>query len=270
MRGEKSNFGKVPFINFKVNKRGQFFLLAAVIISVIVISLGVSTNRVIVRSNDFQDVEDFSYEVEREIGEVLNYEIYTGINEGKVEEFAKLMAEDIRDKDSNTEFIFIFGNNEGMTVANYGEEDVSVVVGDIKEMVYCKYDDNDWFEDEVEREKCVNDEYNDDNCYACVDSCPDPYVNMSICSDINIVEASGAIRFSCTMMNGVEVCDPIPASEWSDDVGIEKISSEELVGQDEISVDIDGVDVVVPVSEHKQVYLIIKKESDNETYIAHA
>jgi hypothetical protein len=58
------------------DKKGQFFLLAAVIISVIVLSLGATTNRVIVQNN-FQDINDFTYEVEREIGEVLNYEIYT-------------------------------------------------------------------------------------------------------------------------------------------------------------------------------------------------
>ena len=59
-----------------MNGRGQFFLLAAVIISVVVISFGVSSN-VAKGNREPEDFYDFSYEMKREVGAVIDYEIYS-------------------------------------------------------------------------------------------------------------------------------------------------------------------------------------------------
>ncbi len=53
-----------------MNKRAQFFLLAAVIISVVVISLGITANRATV-NREPGNFYDFSYEVKRETGAVF-------------------------------------------------------------------------------------------------------------------------------------------------------------------------------------------------------
>lgn len=97
-------------------KRGQFFLLAAVIISVVIISLAATTNRAVVQYKP-ESFYDFSYQVERETGEVLNYEIYTNINGGSVQQFVSLLSEEISDENPDAEFIFVFGNNSAVTVA---------------------------------------------------------------------------------------------------------------------------------------------------------
>ena len=102
-----------------MNSRGQFFLLAAVVISVVVISLGVATNRAIVRAEP-GNFYDFNYEVKREAGEVLDYEIYTDIEGGKLDEFVQLLAADINDRDPGANFMFIYGNNTEMNLRNYG------------------------------------------------------------------------------------------------------------------------------------------------------
>ena len=102
-----------------MNGRGQFFLLAAVVISVVVISLGVTTNRAIV-SSESKSFYDFSYEVKREAGEVLDYEIYSNIDGGSLDEFVQLLAADIRDRDPVANFMFIYGNNTEMNLRNYG------------------------------------------------------------------------------------------------------------------------------------------------------
>ena len=102
------------------DKKGQFFLLAAVVISVVVISLGVTTNRAIVRREP-GSFYDFSYEVKREAGEVLDYEIYSNIDGGSLDAFVQLLAAEIRDKNPDANFMFIYGNNTEMNLRNYGE-----------------------------------------------------------------------------------------------------------------------------------------------------
>ena len=110
-----------------MNRRGQFFLLAAVIISAVVISLGISANRATV-SREPESFYDYSYEVQRETGAVIDYEIYSGFNDGaNLSRFVDLLAEDIRDKDPGANFLFIYGDTEdGMNVTNYGAGDANV------------------------------------------------------------------------------------------------------------------------------------------------
>jgi hypothetical protein len=101
-------------------KRGQFFLLAAVVIAVVVVSLGATTNRAVV-GDEPDSFYDFSYEVKREAGEVLDYEIYSNIEGGSLDEFVQLLASEIRDRDPNANFMFIYGDNTEMNLRNYGK-----------------------------------------------------------------------------------------------------------------------------------------------------
>ena len=109
-----------------MNRRAQFFLLAAVIISAVVVSLGITANRATV-NREPGNFYDFSYEVKREAGAVLDYEIYTNFNDDvKLEDFVGLLATDIRDRDPDANFLFLYGNNESMELRNYGSEDAFV------------------------------------------------------------------------------------------------------------------------------------------------
>jgi hypothetical protein len=255
------------------NKRAQFFLLAAVIISLVVISLGATTNRVVTQEGNFQEIDDFSYQVQKETGEVLNYEIYSGISGGEVEKFAQLMAEEIQDKDPETEFVFVFGNNEGMTISNYGEDDVEFMPLDKQEAVYCMYLPGSGSligDGEVTEGECA---FSLSTCHACPpkpSGCLDflsyydiPCVNLGS-EDIVVVEGVGAVADEYCVYGGVtkkcsEVDDYEPTTT--------DIPRSQLDGRDFVTVTIDGVDVRIPVSEYRQVQLIIKRQKDDETYI---
>jgi hypothetical protein len=110
-----------------MKKSGQFFLLAAVIISAIVISLGVSTNRAVVNEEP-DSFYDFSYEVEREIGAVLDYGVYTNFeDEVNLTEFVELLSEEIFEEDPDAEFLLVYGNQSEMKTKNaYAEKEVYV------------------------------------------------------------------------------------------------------------------------------------------------
>jgi hypothetical protein len=106
-----------------MNGRGQFFLLAAVVISVVVISFGATSNRAMVEREP-ETFYDFSYEVNREVGAVIDYEIYTNFDpDADLNTFVELLAEDIRDGSPDLNFMFIFGNDVDMTLRNYGSSD---------------------------------------------------------------------------------------------------------------------------------------------------
>jgi len=118
-------------------KKGQFFLLAAVIIAAVVISLGVGTNRATV-NEDPASFYDFSYEVQREVGAVLDYEVYSGIgNNEDLEEFVDLLAKEIEERSPGSEFILIYGSRDDMKLRNYGSNSV-YVEGD--ELIGFSYD----------------------------------------------------------------------------------------------------------------------------------
>jgi hypothetical protein len=107
-----------------IDKRGQFFLLAAVIISAVIISLGVGTNRVTV-NEDPGSFYDFSYEVKREVGAVMDYEVYSGFSASvDLTEFVDLLATEIEERSPGSDFIFIYGDSSDMAVKNYGSESV--------------------------------------------------------------------------------------------------------------------------------------------------
>jgi len=108
-----------------MEKRGQFFLLAAVIISVVVLSLSVVTNRAIVNEEP-GSFYDYTYEVNREIGAVMDYDIYTDFDStANLDDFVSLLAEDIEKKNPDADFVLVYGEGSDLLVNKHGTEDVS-------------------------------------------------------------------------------------------------------------------------------------------------
>ncbi len=115
------------------NKKAQLFLLAAIIIVAVVISLGITANQVIVNEEP-EGFYDFSYEVKKEIGEVINYEIYSGFDDNAdLDKFVDLLSESIKDTDPGSEFVIIYGNNiSGIKVINERDDPIVVEGEDIE------------------------------------------------------------------------------------------------------------------------------------------
>ena len=105
-----------------MNKSGQFFLLSSVIISAIVLSFGAIANEAGVNPEP-TDLKDFSYEMKREAGAMIEYDIYNGFPTGiNLSVFVQNISEDIRDKDPYANFMFIYGNSSQLYLKNYGSE----------------------------------------------------------------------------------------------------------------------------------------------------
>lgn len=118
------NFKNSLALSKRFAKRAQFFILAAVVISAVILSFGFTTNRAGINYED-DNFKDFTYEVQRETGAVLDYEVYT-LPDGTddLEDFVHALATDLRDRDTDSNFIFVYGNNTGLTIKNYGKDSV--------------------------------------------------------------------------------------------------------------------------------------------------
>lgn len=113
------------------DKKGQMFFLAAVIISAIVVSFAFTANEA--RVNDEPaNFKDFTYEVKKETGAVMDYQVYTGFNDdANLTAFIGLLAEDFYNKDSDSNFMFIYGNNASVTFKNYGSRTSKINDGSV-------------------------------------------------------------------------------------------------------------------------------------------
>lgn len=106
-------------------KRGQFFLLAAVIISSVIISLGASMNMAIVNEEP-KNFYALSEEAQREIAAFLDYALFTNDDE-ELGDFLVLLAENMEEIDPSIDFAFIYrGSGNKLIVENYGSRDFYV------------------------------------------------------------------------------------------------------------------------------------------------
>lgn len=115
-----------------IGKKGQFFLLAAVIISAIIMGFAYNVNEA--RTNNEPDnFRELSYDIKRETGAVIDYQIYSGFSEDDdLKEFVDLIAQEVRDKyfsedqNSNLDFVFIYGNSSNVTIRNYADTSATI------------------------------------------------------------------------------------------------------------------------------------------------
>jgi len=109
-----------------MNKRGQFFLMGAIIISAIVLSLAAESNKVLVNPPS-PDFERFGFEIIHESNSVIDYEIYKDIPaDTNLEGFVSDLAKDIRDKNPEANFIFIYSEGGNVKLKNYGVASVKL------------------------------------------------------------------------------------------------------------------------------------------------
>jgi hypothetical protein len=109
----------------KRGKRGQFFILAAVILSILVVSL-VSVGNYVSVSSEPEKFYDLSEQIKEESARVIDYGVFTGEDiEVKLDNFSEVVAENIKYQDPDLNFVFVYGNSNNLTIKNYGVDDAS-------------------------------------------------------------------------------------------------------------------------------------------------
>jgi hypothetical protein len=125
------------------SKRAQFFILAAVIISAVIISFGLTSNMARVNKEP-ENFYDLAFEVKKETGAVMDYAIFKCGGDGPFEcdnddamvDFVRLMATDVLDKDPEANFLFIYGRQNNLKLKNYGAHSAETSKGTSKKDSY--------------------------------------------------------------------------------------------------------------------------------------
>jgi hypothetical protein len=106
-----------------MDKRGQFYLIAAVIISSVIISLVTVKNYAYVEKepNNFYDL---SSQIKDEAARVIDYGVFNSQNQ--MENFARNLTENLRKTDPGVEIILIFGNETGVNVINFANSSARI------------------------------------------------------------------------------------------------------------------------------------------------
>jgi hypothetical protein len=100
------------------NKRGQFFLIAAVVIIVITISIMTISNYT--QSNDETNIDDLGDEMDIESKSVLDYWASNGKTDDELDELMETFIENyVNGLDNNKNIYFIFGNSEKIHFRGY-------------------------------------------------------------------------------------------------------------------------------------------------------
>ncbi len=105
-----------------MNKKGQVFILAAVIIVVVVVSLAAIQNYVRV-DKDPNEFYDLSYNIGQESDIVMNYDTYN--NEDKISIYANVAQSYAKDNEVDT--LLIYGNSTHLIIENYLSDDVNTI-----------------------------------------------------------------------------------------------------------------------------------------------
>ena len=107
-----------------MNKRGQFFILAAVIFSGLLLSVSLSVNQITTLKTN-PNFYKSSEIINREISNVQSYQISSGDN-SVLEEFAENLAANLLDSNPNLNFILIYGNSSFLIIRNFGSEKAKI------------------------------------------------------------------------------------------------------------------------------------------------
>ncbi len=111
-----------------MDKRGQFFILTAVIVSALIFSISLTVNRATTQI-ETNKITDYTEILDRELAQVQNYQIYTKITEDSaetVEDFVDKVSATLLDQDPDLNFVVIYGSEKNITVFNKGSDGIAV------------------------------------------------------------------------------------------------------------------------------------------------
>jgi len=111
-----------------MKKRGQFYLIAAVVIIMIILSLSTVSNYLITRKTPVK-FYDLGEELGEESGRVVDYGVYS---EEDISVLMSNFSDTFAEYSSETELIFVFGNKSSMSIIAFSSEETGeiTIIGD--------------------------------------------------------------------------------------------------------------------------------------------
>jgi len=104
-----------------MNKGGQFFLIAALVIAGIVITLA-AINITTKTASTEAAIFDLSNEIDYESNQLINYEVYKDVPQQQKAQFLNTLMRNYSFSNPGTDMLFVYGNDKAATGIFYGEE----------------------------------------------------------------------------------------------------------------------------------------------------
>ena len=124
---------RIPICPFsQTNKRGQFFLIAAVVIVSILFGLSAIYTNIETPSED-NSVYDLTKEIKYEAGVVIDSGVFNALTEEERDKNVENLTDYYASANLGSDFIIIFGNQTNMTAILHKTEDtgtISIKIGD--------------------------------------------------------------------------------------------------------------------------------------------
>jgi hypothetical protein len=271
-----------------MKKKGQFFILAAVILSAIILSFGYTVNQARV-NEEGDNFRDFTYEVKRETGAVFDYEIYNTVEGEKIDEFVELLSRDLKERDADANYIFLYGNlGDGenfdcINVLNSGDVDVyssegtiegsgALGISNICEAGTCtsvetSYSD---FNSDAGHGVICNCNLEEDCTLKSdhLEACCTDYCTDSQAGELCESNCEGRLEdedypFAVYLKNNFASCSDVLDCEGN----CPALGAGEVV---EVGITVSGQEMRFPFSNNNQVVFIVQKEVEDENFVAAA
>lgn len=111
-----------------MQKKSQFYLIMAAVIIVVITGLISIVNYAVVKPEPVQ-FYDLSKQLENEVNRVIDYGTYNSVDVPTyVDKFVAEFIKYAQEKDPNIGLIYIYGNENYLTVVNYGKDEAGVIV----------------------------------------------------------------------------------------------------------------------------------------------
>ncbi|MBS3091441.1 hypothetical protein J4217_03280 [Candidatus Pacearchaeota archaeon] len=101
-----------------MDKKGQFFLIVALVIVAVLFSLGIVYNKARTQKEDTK-VYELSKELDYEGGKVIDSGVYSGLSREGILNNLTLLASNYADSNTDSQFLILFGNSTNVTLVNY-------------------------------------------------------------------------------------------------------------------------------------------------------
>ncbi len=108
-----------------MNKRGQFFILAAVMLSIFLFSTAFIVNKVSIIGKTSPFYYYYAEDINRELNAFLDYKVYSG-DSTPLDDFVSVLREDFREGKFDSNFLLIYGNKSKVVISNLGKESIGI------------------------------------------------------------------------------------------------------------------------------------------------
>lgn len=115
--------------NFIAGKRGQFYLIAAIVLSAIIVGLSITSNYTTTNQNQNQnELNALSKQVQTESSKTVDYAINNSLNQIQINTLLQNMTQNYINSEKDKDLYFVYGTNSSVTINMWQDNATNVIL----------------------------------------------------------------------------------------------------------------------------------------------